>query len=62
YKIQNNNWDNTIEISFLPNMLLKIVNLYEDKDELSQKFENITRDNPKINKNKKKAIQKLDNE
>ncbi|CAG8612298.1 15744_t:CDS:2, partial [Racocetra fulgida] len=63
YKVQNNNWDDTIEIPFLPKMLLKIVNLYKDKNELSQKFENITKEIiQKLTNDEKKEIQKLDNE
>ncbi|CAG8747185.1 13707_t:CDS:2, partial [Gigaspora margarita] len=46
-KVNNNNWDGNVEILFIPNSLLNIVNLHkkedktEDKDELFQKLESI---------------------
>ncbi|KAF0554422.1 transient receptor potential cation channel subfamily a member 1-like [Gigaspora margarita] len=62
YKVQNNSWDNTLEKPFLPNTLLKIVHLYEDKDGLSQKLEIIKIEIiQELTNDEKKIIQKLNN-
>ncbi|RIB30287.1 hypothetical protein C2G38_2136427 [Gigaspora rosea] len=63
YKIQNNNWDEAFEIPFIPDTLLKIVNLYEDNEEdiLFQKLESIKKEMQKLTDDqRKKIIQKLE--
>ncbi|CAG8670221.1 27575_t:CDS:2 [Gigaspora margarita] len=63
YKIQNNNWDEAMEIPFIPDTLLKIVNLYEanDEDILFQKLESIKKEMQRLTDDqRKKIIQKLE--
>ncbi|KAF0531631.1 nucleopolyhedrovirus p10 family protein [Gigaspora margarita] len=69
YKVNNNKWDDVVEIPSLPNPLLKIVNLHkeedkkEDKDELFQKLESIKKGLiQKFSDEEKKKFQKLDDE
>ncbi|CAG8796373.1 13241_t:CDS:1, partial [Racocetra persica] len=67
-KIQNNNWDDSSEIPYLPNSLLKIIkkDKIKDKEDLLQKLKEIEDKIQKStdNENKlNKIIQKLeDNE
>ncbi|KAF0562006.1 transient receptor potential cation channel subfamily a member 1-like [Gigaspora margarita] len=61
-KIQNNNWDDTIEKPYLPNSLLKIISKdkVSDKDNLLQKVEEIEKKIQESTANENKIIQKLE--